>query len=41
VLHPDVLPLAAETNLVVWVRNSKKPSARGTRIGVDSKGRMS
>lgn len=33
VLHAKVLPLAAETEMVVWVRNTFKPDARGTRIG--------
>lgn len=33
VLHPHVLPLAAETEMTVWVRNTFKPQARGTRIG--------
>jgi len=33
VLHADVLPLAAETEMVVWVRNTFKPEFRGTRIG--------
>jgi aspartate kinase len=33
VLHPNVLPLAAETEMVVWVRNTFNPQARGTRIG--------
>jgi aspartokinase/homoserine dehydrogenase 1 len=33
VLHAKVLPLAAETEMVVWVRNTFNPSARGTRIG--------
>lgn len=33
VLHPKVLPLAAETEMVVWVRNTFNPGARGTRIG--------
>jgi len=33
VLHPKVLPLAEETNMVVWVRNTFNPQARGTRIG--------
>jgi aspartate kinase len=33
VLHPHVLPLAAETEMTVWVRNTFKPHARGTRIG--------
>jgi bifunctional aspartokinase / homoserine dehydrogenase 1 len=33
VLHPKVLPLAAESAMVVWVRNTFNPQARGTRIG--------
>jgi bifunctional aspartokinase / homoserine dehydrogenase 1 len=33
VLHPHVLPLAAETEMVVWVRNTLRPQSRGTRIG--------
>jgi bifunctional aspartokinase / homoserine dehydrogenase 1 len=33
VLHPKVLPLAAESDMVVWVRNTFNPQARGTRIG--------
>jgi len=33
VLHPHVLPLAAETQMTIWVRNTFKPQARGTRIG--------
>ncbi len=33
VLHPEVLPLAAQTEMTVWVRNTFKPHARGTRIG--------
>jgi aspartokinase/homoserine dehydrogenase 1 len=33
VLHPHVLPLAEETQMTVWVRNTFKPHARGTRIG--------
>jgi aspartokinase/homoserine dehydrogenase 1 len=33
VLHPHVLPLAAETKMTVWVRNAFKPHVRGTRIG--------
>jgi len=33
VLHAKVLPLAAETEMVVWVRNTFKPQLRGTRIG--------
>jgi aspartate kinase len=33
VLHPRVLPLARETEMTVWVRNTFKPQVRGTRIG--------
>jgi aspartokinase/homoserine dehydrogenase 1 len=33
VLHAAVLPLAAETEMVVWVRNTFNPAGRGTRIG--------
>ena len=33
VLHAKVLPLAAETEMVVWVRNTFNPQFRGTRIG--------
>jgi len=33
VLHPRVLPLAAETEMTVWVRNTFTPHGRGTRIG--------
>jgi aspartate kinase len=33
VVHPQVLPLAAETEMTVWVRNTFKPQSRGTRIG--------
>lgn len=33
VLHPRVLPLAAETQMTVWVRNTFRPQAPGTRIG--------
>ncbi|MCU1243004.1 MAG: Aspartokinase [Candidatus Acidoferrum typicum] len=33
VLHPHVLPLAEETDMTVWVRNTFRPHARGTRIG--------
>jgi aspartate kinase len=33
VLHAKVLPLAAETEMIVWVRNTFNPQARGTRIG--------
>jgi aspartate kinase len=38
VLHPQVLPLAAETEITVWVRNTFKPQARGTRIGSQENG---
>jgi bifunctional aspartokinase / homoserine dehydrogenase 1 len=33
VLHAKVVPLAAETEMVVWVRNTFNPQAPGTRIG--------
>lgn len=33
VLHAKVLPLAAETGMVVWVRNTFNPQFRGTRVG--------
>src|SRR5260221_4896158 len=33
VLHSSVLPLAAQTGMVVWVRNTFNPQFRGTRIG--------
>lgn len=33
VLHAKVLPLAAESEMVVWVRNTFNPLHRGTRIG--------
>jgi len=33
VLHPHVLPLAAEHEMTVWVRNTFKPHLRGTRVG--------
>jgi aspartate kinase len=36
VLHPHVLPLAAETAMTVWIRNTFKPHVRGTRIGAPS-----
>ncbi len=36
VLHPKVLPIAAESEMVVWVRNTFNPRARGTRIGPPS-----
>lgn len=38
VLHPRVLPLAQETEMTVWVRNTFKPQVRGTRIGPISVG---
>jgi bifunctional aspartokinase / homoserine dehydrogenase 1 len=38
VLHPRVLPLAAQTEMTVWVRNTFKPQGRGTRIGAQQKG---
>jgi aspartate kinase len=38
VLHAKVLPLAAQTETVVWVRNTFNPRARGTRIGPQSPG---
>lgn len=38
VLHPQVLPLAAQTGMTVWVRNTFKPQARGTRIAAQAKG---
>lgn len=34
VLHEKVLPLAAEIEMVIWVRNTFNPQARGTRIGL-------
>ncbi|MGC1485052.1 MAG: aspartate kinase [Candidatus Acidiferrum sp.] len=34
VLHPNVLPLAAETEITIWIRNTFKPHIRGTRIGL-------
>jgi len=36
VLHAKVLPLAAETGMVVWIRNTFNPGFRGTRIGPSS-----
>jgi len=38
VLHAKVLPLAAETEMVVWVRNTFNPRFRGTRIGPPAAG---
>lgn len=40
VLHPHVLPLAAQTKITVWVRNTFKPQARGTRIGPQQNGEV-
>jgi bifunctional aspartokinase / homoserine dehydrogenase 1 len=33
VLHPHVLPLAEQSGMTVWIRNTFKPHERGTRIG--------
>jgi bifunctional aspartokinase / homoserine dehydrogenase 1 len=41
VLHAKVLPLAAETEMVVWVRNTFNPHVRGTRIGPASENNSS
>jgi bifunctional aspartokinase / homoserine dehydrogenase 1 len=38
VLHPQVLPLAAQSGMTVWIRNSFKPQARGTRIAAQTNG---
>ena len=38
VLHPNVLPLAAQTEMTVWVKNTFKPHTRGTRIGLQQNG---
>lgn len=38
VLHPHVLPLAAQTEMTVWVKNTFKPHVRGTRIGAQLTG---
>ena len=40
VLHAKVVPLAAETAMVVWVRNTFNPRASGTRIGPPYAGRV-
>lgn len=37
VLHANVLPLAAENGMVVWVRNTFHPHLRGTKIGPAAK----
>lgn len=39
VLHAKVLPLAAESEMVVWVRNTFNPQFRGTKIGPASASR--
>lgn len=36
VVHPHVLPLAAQNGMTVWVRNTFNPAFRGTRIGLRS-----
>jgi aspartokinase/homoserine dehydrogenase 1 len=41
VLHAKVLPLAAETEMVVWVRNTFNPRLPGTRIGPPVSGEVS
>jgi aspartate kinase len=38
VLHPHVLPLAAQSGMTVWIRNTFKPQARGTRIAAQTNG---
>ena len=38
VIHPHVLPLAAQSGMTVWIRNTFKPQARGTRIAAQAKG---
>lgn len=38
VLHPHVLPLAAQTGMIVWIRNTFNPDARGTRISSELSG---
>jgi len=38
VLHPEVLPLAAQSEMTVWVKNTFKPRLRGTRIGLREDG---
>ena len=40
VLHAKVLPLAAETEMVVWVRNTFNPAFRGTKIGPAIEGKL-
>jgi aspartate kinase len=38
VIHPHVLPLAAQSGMTVWIRNTFKPQARGTRIAAQAGG---
>jgi bifunctional aspartokinase / homoserine dehydrogenase 1 len=38
VLHPQVLPLAAQSGMTVWIRNTFKPEGRGTRIAAQTNG---
>src|SRR5215470_16320979 len=38
VIHPHVLPLAAQSGMTVWIRNTFKPEARGTRIAAQASG---
>ncbi len=38
VIHPHVLPLAAQSGMTVWIRNTFKPEARGTRIAAQANG---
>jgi len=38
VIHPHVLPLAAQSGMTVWIRNTFKPEGRGTRIGAQANG---
>lgn len=38
VIHPHVLPLAAQSGMTVWIRNTFRPQARGTRIGAQANG---
>lgn len=38
VLHPHVLPLAAQSGMTLWIRNTFKPEGRGTRIAAQANG---
>ena len=38
VIHPHVLPLAAQSGMTVWIRNTFKPQLRGTRIAAQANG---